>query len=151
MYMNITDTFHRIPDTQSCVITKVHNLLGLPSEGNRKYAPVTMPTNRLFNKFCQVKVTVLKNSTRHTIIPSCIHKPSLKFLPQIIWYSNTPRLYSQWLNSVIYWLINHCTDRPDVIRAQILFSWRHLSLRHCNVDNKRHTVVFTTNWRPKCS
>ena len=23
--------------------------------------------------------------------------------------SNTPRLYSQWLNSVIYWLINHCT------------------------------------------
>ena len=25
-------------------------------------------------------------------------------------YSNTPRLYSQWLNSVIYWLINHCMD-----------------------------------------
>ena len=24
--------------------------------------------------------------------------------------SNTPHLYSQWLNSVIYWLINHCTD-----------------------------------------
>ena len=24
--------------------------------------------------------------------------------------SNTPRLYSQWLNSVIYWLINHYTD-----------------------------------------
>ena len=22
--------------------------------------------------------------------------------------SNTDRLYSQWLNSVIYWLINHC-------------------------------------------
>ena len=28
-----------------------------------------------------------------------------------IYNSNTPRLYSQWLNSVIYWLINHCTDR----------------------------------------
>ena len=25
--------------------------------------------------------------------------------------SNTPRLYSQWLNSAIYWSINHCTDR----------------------------------------
>ena len=25
-------------------------------------------------------------------------------------HSNTPRLYSQWLNSVIYWLIYHCTD-----------------------------------------
>ena len=24
---------------------------------------------------------------------------------------NTLRLYSQWLNRVIYWLINHCTDR----------------------------------------
>ena len=24
-------------------------------------------------------------------------------------HSNTPRLYSQWLNSVIYWLLNHCT------------------------------------------
>ena len=28
-------------------------------------------------------------------------------------YSNTPRLYSQWLNSVIYWLINHCMDRAQ--------------------------------------
>ena len=25
-------------------------------------------------------------------------------------YFNTPHTYSQWLNSVIYWLINHCTD-----------------------------------------
>ena len=25
-------------------------------------------------------------------------------------YSNTPWLYSQWLNSVIYWLINNCMD-----------------------------------------
>ena len=27
-----------------------------------------------------------------------------------VYDSNTPRLYNQWLNSVIYWLINHCTD-----------------------------------------
>ena len=26
------------------------------------------------------------------------------------WNSNTPRLYSQRLNLVIYWLINHFTD-----------------------------------------
>ena len=31
-------------------------------------------------------------------------------ITQVILNSNTPRLYSQWLNSVIYWLINHCTD-----------------------------------------
>ena len=34
-------------------------------------------------------------------------------------YSNTPRLYSQWLNAVIYWLINHCTYRPDVIQPPV--------------------------------
>ena len=35
----------------------------------------------------------------------------LKHLAQnVILNSNTPRLYSQWLNSVIYWLINHSTD-----------------------------------------
>ena len=31
MYINITYEFHRIPDTQSYFITKVHDLLGQPS------------------------------------------------------------------------------------------------------------------------
>ena len=30
--------------------------------------------------------------------------------------SNTDRLYSQWLNPVIYWLINHSTDWRNIIR-----------------------------------
>ena len=46
-------------------------------------------------------------------------------------YSNTPRLYDQWLNSVIYWLINHCTDRARIgvttLGRQFEFSLRHLS------------------------
>ena len=30
--------------------------------------------------------------------------------------SNTDRLYTQWLNLVIYWLMNHCTEWHDIIQ-----------------------------------
>ena len=33
----------------------------------------------------------------------------------LINYSNTPRLYSQWLNSVIYYAINHWAETRDPI------------------------------------
>ena len=38
-------------------------------------------------------------------------------------YSNTDRLYSQWINSVIYWIINHCTDwaQPDMMSFRCQF------------------------------
>ena len=69
--------------------------------------------------------------------------------------SNTPHLYSQWLNSVIYWLIDHCTDRTRTgvtsFDRQFEFSWRHLSHRHCYVDYRRCNVAFTTAWRSKCT
>ena len=70
-------------------------------------------------------------------------------------YSNTPRLYSQWLNSVIYWLINYCTDWA---RTGITLFGRQFDLhdviyrkRHCNVDNRQRNVVFTTTLRSKCT
>ena len=69
--------------------------------------------------------------------------------------SNTPRLYSQWLISVIYWLINHCTDRT---RTGVTSFGSHFEFHdviyhipHCNVDNRRCNVVFTTTWRSKCT
>ena len=37
-------------------------------------------------------------------------------LKSVIPNSNTDGLCSQWLNSVIYWLINHCRDWCEVIR-----------------------------------
>ena len=59
-----------------------------------------------------------------------------------------PRLYSQWLNSVISWLINHCTDWA---RTGVKSFGRQFDLHdviyhiwHCNVDKRRCNVVFTT-------
>ena len=62
--------------------------------------------------------------------------------------SKTHRLYSQWLNSVINCLINHCTywartgdtsfDRQLDFHVVIYHIW------HYNVDNRRCNVVFTT-------
>ena len=67
--------------------------------------------------------------------------------------SNTSRLYSQWLNSVIYWLINHCTDwfRTGVTSFGRQFEFHDVIYhkRHCNVENRRHNVVFTSTWRSK--
>ena len=64
---------------------------------------------------------------------------------RVITYSNTPRLYSQWLNSVIYWLINHCTDRARTgvtsFGRQFDFHDVIYHKRHCNVDNRRRNVV----------
>ena len=39
----------------------------------------------------------------------------LMSLIDVISYSNTPRLYSQWLNSVIYYAINHWAETRDAI------------------------------------
>ena len=63
--------------------------------------------------------------------------------------SNTPRLYSQWLHSVISLLINHCTDWHDVSRSTLIpvdinFHDVIYYIWHCNVDNMRCNVVFTT-------
>ena len=56
-------------------------------------------------------------------------------------YSNTPRLYNQWLNSVIYWLINHCTDWARTIVTS--FS-RQFDFHDVIYHNRRRNVVFTT-------
>ena len=62
--------------------------------------------------------------------------------------SNTPRLYSQWLNSVINWLINYCKDwaRTGVTSFGRQFDFHDIIYhkRNCNVDNRRRNVVFTT-------
>ena len=58
-----------------------------------------------------------------------------------------PRLYSQWLNSVISWLINHCMDwaRTGVKSFSRQFDFHAViyHIWHCNVDNRRCNVVFT--------
>ena len=56
----------------------------------------------------------------------------------------TPRLYSQWLNSVIYRLINHCTDwtGAGVTSFGRQFDFLDVYLiRHCNVDIRRRNVI----------
>ena len=59
--------------------------------------------------------------------------------------SNTPRLYSQRLYSVMYWLINHCTDWAQTpFRRHFEFNDVIYLKRHCNVDNRLCNVVFTT-------
>ena len=68
-------------------------------------------------------------------------------------YSNTPRLYSQWFNSVIYWLINHGTHwaRTGVTSFSRQFDFHDViyHIRHCNVDNRRqaHRDCFNLNNR----
>ena len=60
-------------------------------------------------------------------------------------YSNTPRLYSHRLNSVIYWLINNCMDwaRTDVTSfgRQLDFHDVIYPIQHCNDDNRRRNIV----------
>ena len=72
-----------------------------------------------------------------------------------IQHSNTPRLYSQWLNSVIYWLIIHCTDwaRTGVESLGRQFDFHDViyPIRHCNVDIRRRSIVFTTIGHSKCT
>ena len=72
----------------------------------------------------------------------------IEHLRMVIVNSNTPRLYSQWLNSVIYWLINHCTDwaRTSVTSFGCQFEFHDViyHIPHCNADNRRCNVVFTT-------
>ena len=63
-------------------------------------------------------------------------------------YSNTPRLYSQWLNSVIYWLINHCTDWA---RTNVTSFSRQFDFHDVIYHNRRRNVVFTTTWHSKCT
>ena len=61
--------------------------------------------------------------------------------------SDMDRLYCQWLNSVIYWLINHCWDwtwngmtsfGPHFDFHDIIYR-----IQPCNVDDRRHNVIFT--------
>ena len=56
-------------------------------------------------------------------------------------YSNTPRLYSQWLNSVIYWLINHCMDWA---RTGVKSFGRQFDFHDVIYHNRRLNVNFTT-------
>ena len=68
-------------------------------------------------------------------------------------YSNTDRLYSQWSNSVIYWLINHCTDWAGFVvtsfNRQFDFHGVIYHIQSCNADNRHNNVVFTSNGRSK--
>ena len=70
-------------------------------------------------------------------------------------HSITPRLYSQWLNSVNYWLINHCMDLAwtGVTSFGLQFDFHDFiyRIRHCNIDNRRLNVVFTTIGRSECT
>ena len=62
---------------------------------------------------------------------------------------------SQWLSSVIYWLINHCTDMARIgvtpFGRQLDFHDVIYNIRHYNVDNRRRNVAFTTIGRSKCT
>ena len=67
--------------------------------------------------------------------------------------SNTPNSYRQWLNSVNYWLINHCTGWTQTGVAsfgrQFDFNDVTYHIGHCNVDTRPGNVVFTTFVRSK--
>ena len=75
----------------------------------------------------------------------------LKFLT--LFNSNTDHLYSQWLNSVIYWLKNHCTDwsQTGVMSFGRQFDFHEVIylIQPFKIDYRLHNVVFTTNGRSK--
>ena len=77
------------------------------------------------------------------LINSIIHDHSYKLL-----FSNIPRLYSKWLNSVIYWLIITARTRHGRVGRHSIASFYFYDviyhIRHCNVDNRRRNVVFAT-------
>ena len=52
--------------------------------------------------------------------------------------SSTPRLYSQWLNSVIYWLINHCSDW---VQTNVTSFSRQYDFHDVIYHNRRRNVV----------
>ena len=58
--------------------------------------------------------------------------------------SKTDRLYSQYFKSVIYWLINHCTDwvwaGVTSFGRQFDFYDVNYHKQPCNVDNRQHNV-----------
>ena len=55
-------------------------------------------------------------------------------ITQFINHSNTARLYSQWLNSVVKFLINHCTDwaRADVTSFVRQFDLCRITIKSMN-------------------
>ena len=69
--------------------------------------------------------------------------------------SNTGRLYSQWINSVIYWLINHCSElaRSSVTSFDRQFEFHDViyHIEPYNVGNRRRNVDFTANGQSKCT
>ena len=65
MYMDISYKFHRIPDTQPRVITKVHDLLGQPSYLDYQYTNIVRPANR--DWACQTeRCHTLSKKTSHS-------------------------------------------------------------------------------------
>ena len=106
----------------------------------RSTAEVIRP--KFICSFCTNKFSIILDTDLKTV--SCMSANLLFFKDGL--YSNTPRLYSQWLNSVIYWLINHCTDwaRTNVTSFSCQFDF-HEVIYH----NRRHNVVFTTTDLPK--
>ena len=67
---------------------------------------------------------------------------------RVIYDSNTPRLFSQWLISLIYWLINHCTDWAQ---TNVTSFSRQFNFHDVIYHNKRRNIIFTTTWRSKCT
>ena len=104
-----------------------------------------------FNKFNNTRAQMLDSVYHRTLKrlkKSLFGCENVKILPYFMQHSNTPRLYSQWLNSVICWLINHCTAwaRTSMTSFGRQFKFHDVIYHkpHCNVDNRRHNVVFTT-------
>ena len=119
-----------------CECSHVHQI----QEEHIYLCKLKIHTNRLVNQRSQVP------SPRSPVcwIRLKVTAPPPYYL--ICWWdvkrnSNTPPLYSQWLNSVIYWLINHCTDwsRTDVTSFSCQFDFYDV-IYH----NRRCNVVFTT-------
>ena len=58
----------------------------------------------------------------------------------------TPLAYSQWLNLVIYWLINHCTDwaQTDLMSFGCQFDFHDVicHVQPCNVDKRLRNGLF---------
>ena len=70
---------------------------------------------------------------------------------EVKYNSNNACIYSPWLKSAIYWLINHCMDCPRTeltsYGRQFYFHDVICHIQPCNIDHRRHSVVYTTNGR----
>ena len=101
--------------------------------------------------------------TPYKVLCVCLKEHSQLEWTYIVDNSNTSCLYSQWLNSMIYWLINNCTDWAQIgvtsfghqfelhniiyqiQPCSIVNIWQNVALQLMDVQSVRKNTRFSPN------